>query len=447
MNLDRIFLTDPETLRGKLLLLVLDKLVIGAVLAFAFFGYDLWKTREVRSYNEVRQRTELGFKRAEYVKELVPVALDPTGDVLVRAQALTALVDTEAISPMSAVTFAGRLLLSDVLAARRYTLTYENPVNGEIHRRTLSAEGEEEVLLNTLLKVMPSGLPAVLSEFAHARTQHRIATSRSTGERTDIEESRILNDAVGFWIRLFRETTARFDDEELEFLAAEPFLSNNLALLDAIVPSLDRQDAQRWLRRQNEALKTLGALRLMQEREPTDAAVEFLRESVNPSSGTPSVAFATQVIERLHSHAVVSSDLSAETLLVVLAGRGLSLGVIEERRDSDDHFFAASEYLVWSGRFPQIAEPLEEEVRSELTQFLSMIQSTPVEDLDYENHPVEWTLVRFLMDSNSASNLEPSPDAKRLLRGLFSLEQDKLVRTGLDHYAREWRAHTTGRRN
>lgn len=447
MNLDRILLIDPETLPGKLLLLVLDKLVIGALIALAFFTYDRWKTRELRNYNEVRQRTELGFQRAEYVKELVPVALDPAVDVLVRAQALTALIDTEAISPTSAVTFAARLLLSDVLAARRYTLTYENPVNGEIHRRTLSAEGEEEVLLNTMLKVLPSGLPSVLSEFAHARAQHRIVTTSPTASASDFEESRILNDALGFWIRLFREATIRFSDQELDFLADESFLANNLELLDAIVPSLDDAEADRWFRRENEALKTLGALRLIQERAPPPSAVEFLRRALNPSSEPAGVALSTRVIERLHSHAVVSSDLSSEALRVVLAGRSLSRSVVEERGPIDDHFYAATEYLVWSGRFPQVAEPLERNIRSELETFLATIQSTPIEALDYGNYPVEWALVRFLMDSNSASNLEPSPEAEQLLYDLFSIEQDKLRRTGLDHYAREWSRRTTDHRN
>ena len=40
--------TDPESIRGKVWLLVIDKLVIGAVLALAFVGYS-WRDIRVIS--------------------------------------------------------------------------------------------------------------------------------------------------------------------------------------------------------------------------------------------------------------------------------------------------------------------------------------------------------------------------------------------------------------
>ena len=39
------------SMKGKLFLLFIDKIIIGAIIAGAFFAYDRWKTVEVRDYN------------------------------------------------------------------------------------------------------------------------------------------------------------------------------------------------------------------------------------------------------------------------------------------------------------------------------------------------------------------------------------------------------------
>lgn len=89
---------DPESFRGRLYLLAIDKVVIGALIAMALFVYDRWRTTEARRYDEARQETDLGFKRTEYVKELVPIVLDDRSNVLFRAHAFAALVRNDDIA-------------------------------------------------------------------------------------------------------------------------------------------------------------------------------------------------------------------------------------------------------------------------------------------------------------------------------------------------------------
>ena len=76
---------DSESFRGKLYLLALDKIVIGALIAVAFVVYDHWKTQELHNYED---ETQLAFRRAEYVKDLAPIVLDAKQDVLYREQCL-----------------------------------------------------------------------------------------------------------------------------------------------------------------------------------------------------------------------------------------------------------------------------------------------------------------------------------------------------------------------
>lgn len=428
---------DAETFRGKLYLLVIDKIVIGALIAVIFLVYDRWKTEEVRRYDETRQEVELGFRRAEYVKELVPIVVDTNRDVLVRAHAFAALVETKSISSHSTINFAQNLLLSDVLGVGRYTVTWVNPVNEEIHTYTPSPETEEDFLLATIIKVMPSGLPSVLKQYTHTVMQHR-AVRDNDG---DYEQVRILNDAMGFWIRLFRETVTRLRDSDLSLLNSEPFLVENLATLDAIVPTLSLVDAERWIKRRNLALRTLGFLRLASSREKAPAAIPFLKSVMNPKSGTHGLDFSSELIKLIHRDAVVLPELSVEALAVVLTSESLALRrtrLDEGRSPAEDHFHVAAEYLVWSGGFPQIVRAVEPSVLAELRKFRDRITAAQVESLDYNNYPVEWTLIRFLITSNSASNEDPSEGAQRLLSELFTMGEDKLERTGLTRYADEW---------
>ena len=417
---------DAESFRGKLYLLVIDKIVIGAAIAVAFFIYDAWKTKEFRHYEDARQETDLGFRRAEYVKDLVPIVLDSDAGVFVRAEVLSALVDTESISPQSAVGFAQQLLLADLLGASRQ------------HRAYVSTVHEGDVLFATVMKVVPAALPSVLNEFNHVATRGRIERARDSLS----EEARILNDATGFWIDVFQETVARFDDGELSFLDSEPFLSENFTVIVAIVPTLSRTDGKRWMKREVKALRTIGALRLVQSERTSQCATALLRATINPKTGTESLDFASEVIRKLHESAVVSSELSAEVLKIVLSRENLTLHrryLGDERSPVEDHFYQAAEYLTWSGGFPQVVEALEPRVIAEVRRFYERIGAAPVESLEYTNYPIEWILVRFLIESNSAADKKPSADAQRVLADLFAMGDDKLKRTGLMQHANCWK--------
>ena len=88
---------DPESMKGKFFLIVADKLVIGAILALAFYAYDWWKTNETRTYNQIIQNTQDDFKRAEFTKELLPIVLDKSQEITTRIEVLGSLIRTRTI--------------------------------------------------------------------------------------------------------------------------------------------------------------------------------------------------------------------------------------------------------------------------------------------------------------------------------------------------------------
>jgi hypothetical protein len=65
-----------DSFNGKLLLLLIDKIVIGAIIAFAFLLYDRYKTADTRKYEAERARTQLSFERSRLLKEFLPVIDD-----------------------------------------------------------------------------------------------------------------------------------------------------------------------------------------------------------------------------------------------------------------------------------------------------------------------------------------------------------------------------------
>ena len=138
-------LIDPESFSGKLYLLMIDKLVIGAIIALAFVVYDRWKTAETRRLDrekvEQAQRLEtqakqvaIDFERAKLIKEFVPIITSHDASVVTRAYILRSAIQTGSLDAEAGVELA-RDLLADGL--------------------------EDEHFKRVMATAMPEGLPAI----------------------------------------------------------------------------------------------------------------------------------------------------------------------------------------------------------------------------------------------------------------------------------------------
>lgn len=103
---------DPESFRGKLYLLAIDKIVIGALIAAAFVAYDRFRTTEVRRLEGNAAQVQLTFERARLAKEFLPFITNRKEDVIARGYALREAARTGSIDADAAVEI-GRQLLSD----------------------------------------------------------------------------------------------------------------------------------------------------------------------------------------------------------------------------------------------------------------------------------------------------------------------------------------------
>ena len=421
---------DPDTFRGKFYLLVIDKIVIGTLIAIALFVYDRWKTHEVRSYTEAQEEIQLGFKRAEYVKQLVPIVLDDTKPVRYRAQSLGALVETKSIDASSAVIFAKMLLDSNVLESN------------ESGRPTPTAEA---YFLTVMRKAMPWGLPALLDEYERARY------SRPTGHR-GVERSSQDN-LVLFWRKLFWQTIQlRYVDSELEgeLLDSDLFLFKYLGTLRDIVLPLTRDEADKLTRRKVKGFRILGSIGLLNT-SGDPRAVKQLMAEIDPAKEDPRALEVAAVIISLLPYddaGYACIGLSDRILAIVLRRQDLASNRERLGNERIQVLNAALPYLKRCTKFQTVVERLEPTVLPVVREFYERLKRAPSGSRVASKYPVggveevEKALIEFLVQASRVPNPSPGSKIEGLLSEIFSLPEEKLAQQSsvLRDLAKEWKS-------
>lgn len=95
-------MTNPESFKSKLTLMLIEKLIIGAIIAIAIFVYDRYKTVDNREYEQKRAETQLAFERSRLIKEFMPVIQNESLDLVSRAYILRSAILAKAIDPEAA---------------------------------------------------------------------------------------------------------------------------------------------------------------------------------------------------------------------------------------------------------------------------------------------------------------------------------------------------------
>jgi len=68
---------DPESFKGKTFLLIIDKVIIGAILALCFVIYDQYKDKQACEEKKQSEKIQLAFEQAKMAKEFWPIILNP----------------------------------------------------------------------------------------------------------------------------------------------------------------------------------------------------------------------------------------------------------------------------------------------------------------------------------------------------------------------------------
>jgi hypothetical protein len=105
---------EPDSFEGKIYLLVIDKVIIGAIIALAFVAYDRFRTNETQKLQASAATIQLTFERARLAKEFLPFIMNRKEDVIARGYTLREAARTGSIDAEAAVEI-GRQLLADGL--------------------------------------------------------------------------------------------------------------------------------------------------------------------------------------------------------------------------------------------------------------------------------------------------------------------------------------------
>ncbi|MGA2860053.1 MAG: hypothetical protein ABSE40_24560 [Candidatus Sulfotelmatobacter sp.] len=423
---------NPDSFRGKVYLLVIDKVVIGALIAVALLVYDQWKTEEVRRYTAAQEEAQRAFTRAEYVKQLVPVVLDSKQDILYRGHALGALIDTHSIDAASAVHFAN-MLLPRVLG--QYP---EQPY--------------EDYFLTSMLKTMPEGLAAAMSEYKLGFPSE----SRWDGTRSWLKP-RNLDLSEYFWEDLLWETVRSRKDSQLELLDSDEFLARDIGVIDAMIPErLNRREADQLARRDVKALRIVGSIRLLQASKEVDPyAVTQLDSAIDPATtNRSSLELAAEVMRQLVDHPDLCGSVQERPLTIVLRREDVALhrGLGgDERSPVEDRFYAATKYLDQCAQgWPLFTDQIEPRTLPVLQEFYRQLEDTPIDKslrLGYptgeatehvgEYYPIEHELIRIFINAYHDMKHARS-QSEELLSKLFAMPYDKLRQAGIDRFVDDW---------
>lgn len=105
---------NPESFKGKLYLLAIDKIVIGAIIAVAFVAYDRYRTIEVQGLADRAAQVQLAFERAKLAKEFLPFIANQKENVIARGYVLREAARTGSIDADAAVEIGRQLLLDGI---------------------------------------------------------------------------------------------------------------------------------------------------------------------------------------------------------------------------------------------------------------------------------------------------------------------------------------------
>ena len=398
-----LFNTDPESFRGKLLLLIFDKVVLGAMIGIALFLYTRWQINDQRAYED---RTTLAFQRAGYVKELVPMVVDSARDLPARSQALIALIETGSVGDKNALGLTEILLRQGLIRSN--------------YPERLRWNGDHP-LIDALETRMPSALEPLLNHYL---------VSAVPDDKRQLDMHR-QSDIETFWSILFVRTLNRHSDAQLALLDSDEFLSRYLFVMDRLVDRVDgalrQKYAKAWFARGVKGLRILAALRSVGDVGMSGHALgrRYLLTVVSPPSLTaPNIELAETVIRLQEERQWASRTLAMRCLEIFL-------------RDEDGRLPAAGSYVEWYAKakrdeakspfvegdggngWDEIQPALVAGLRTYLSQNVSMKSS------------IALPLARILLDGIERGE-KPSDETRQLLTEMASFSDERLSAFLLD---------------
>lgn len=399
--------TMAEKFGHKVWLLIIDKIVIGAVIALAIFLYDGYKTKNEREYRDLQAQTLLRIERSTLLKEFLPIIQDNNRDLVTRGYVLRSAV---------------------VVGALDADAAFE--IGQDFLRLGLSA--------NHYQRILPEMLPDGIGAFSRRGVQIAIdwydrfeyfpnldvvfdpwSGSEHLPEGVDfVTEGRILREVL-------YDNLHKFEDCDCPELYMEHQIPNYLYGLFVLLKTTDRRRAEELSRNDKEALRLLGmVIRMLQSDADGDRVAEKYVEDEFRNAGLTNErgrrADVLLAIMRWASNR--SQGLGSAGFTNLLAK--VAVGELPEADDGSYYRLQwdAAEALL-------LAEDGAAEASDEIVFFLESFRQKLTGDLSGDQlhrlsrEYVSGKVVRVLVDVLSNISTDYSD---QVLRGILELEDEKL---------------------
>jgi len=408
----RVAGASASTLEEKVLLLVVDKLIIGAIIAIAFVIYDRMTTADSREYQDRQLQIQLQMERAKLLQDFLPVIQDPALDLVTRGYVLRSAVLTESLDAAAAFELGQHFLrsgLEDNHYERIIGATLPNGIGAFSQRgvqiaidwyETFGRFPRLDVIFDPLsgAENLPSG-----SEF--------------------VVEGRLLRD-------ILYDNLAKLDHCVCPEISSDEQIPEHLYGLFVLLQTSNLTMADELSRSSSKALQLLGMVIRIWQREGygDQEALDYLEDELSGAAVSEQRFRRAEVLISIirwisNKPSGLGSRAFVEILAKIAVGKlPLDTGTVVE--DSDLYWlrWSAAEALV-------LAEDHAEAALPEIVSFLEDFYRDLAVEMDSERIAAVSTdynsgkIVRLLVDVVANTNAHSAED---VLRDMLSLGNDKL---------------------
>ena len=268
-----ILAIDPKSTRGKLFVLLVDKLLIGAVIAVALFTYDYYRSEREAAREERAAEATLKVERTRLAKDLLPYILDQDIDAVARGYLLSSALSTKLVDQHFALEIASDLVAHGIPARH-------------IHR------------------IASATLPAGLATIARHGARLRVTTSRNTKTEAAENERRI-------WGAALRQVLSRSSRRQEREIATRRFSARHIADLYFLLEPIEYGE---FFPSSSPTLHLIGALACVgQDCQRSGEAAEYIGRELSSMDLTlhEDLTYARALVGLIRQHSLAIKDQNA----------------------------------------------------------------------------------------------------------------------------------------
>ncbi len=311
----KIFAIDADSLKGKLILLILDKVLISAIVAAVFVTYDQYRKsdqqnferelveltsqleQERRIQDAVRQEraTEIQrkFERTRLARELLPLVLKKDENVIARGYVLRSSLETGLITRDVAVDVLQTLYRQGLPALDVTRIASATMPNGLASIARIGERLKEAWILENH---SPSSIYA-----------HKLGLERLSAKSSKIARERLV------WRAVLKETLPRLaTNGEKNHIEIE-FLAKNLSGLFFMMINNDSGSTTRLMQSNSQVMRILGSLdALVHNWGPLVEAGRTINEELGnlDFSKIHHIRYARNIVDILSTYSDYGSQIS-----------------------------------------------------------------------------------------------------------------------------------------